>query len=240
MKKLATTLCLSLLILANVSAQGTRNEDKTFSVNPRSQELVLDLPFGSLIRVVAWDKPQVKFEAAITINDGELDEAVEFDYEEKATAIYIEMDLNKKMIQNYRGAWTQEDCEDGQGGYWNWEGDGDSRSFVCMKVYYTVYMPAGMELSVETINADVELRGLNGNTFVKAINGDVDMDWNPSLAADFTFKSIHGDLYSDLDLESSSGDRGGFGLSYSARLRGGGDAVRLETINSNIYLRKRG
>ena len=238
--RFATTILLSL-VAATASAQATRTEQKSFAVRDDATELRLDLPFGSLIKVTGWDKQEVAFTANININGGELNEAVSLTYQNDPDQLRIEMELDRDLIRNYSGTFTEEDCQEhgeGHGGHWNWE---DGRSyFICQIITYEVKVPRGMKVKLETINNTVELRNLAGPLDIQTINGEVDLDWKASAAAEFRFESIHGELFSDLDLPTDGDKPGSFGLNYRTAWQGGrGPQVKLKTINGHIYVRRR-
>jgi len=239
MTRFATIILLSFLLMAKAGAQDTPTERKVYSVSGDEQILKLELPFGEEIRIVGWDKQEVAFEAYYSINNGDLNDAVSLDYEESRDQIHIEMDWNQEAIKGYKGQVTEEAC-DMQGGqlvYWSYNRDSKNNISLCRKLNYTVYVPRNMKLNVETINSTIELRGVAGEMSTNSINGPIDMDWRETNPALFEFESIHGDLFSDLDLEVK-GDQGGVGLSYRTQWKSGGPRIQLETINSSIYLRK--
>ncbi|HAA21233.1 MAG TPA: hypothetical protein DCR93_23965 [Cytophagales bacterium] len=230
---------MSILLVAKAGAQGTPTERKVFPVSGSQQSLLLDLPFGEEIRVIGWDRQEVAFEAYYSINNGELNEVVSLDYDDDKDRIQIEMEWNEDAIKDYSGTVSQEACEM-QGGqllYWSYNSNSEDNISVCRKLKYTVYVPREMKLNVETINSVVELRGVSGDMKVNSINGPIDLDWAVNQPANFKFESIHGDLFSNLDLDVASMNDG-VGFSYQTQWKNEGPSIKLETINSSIYLRK--
>jgi hypothetical protein len=86
--------------------------------------------------------------------------------------------------------------------------------------------------------ADVELHTVNGNIEVLALK---------SFSANVTFKSLHGDLYTDFEDESFRSDRSGkkdgmsrfsIGSSENIQFGQGGPNVLLRLLNGNAYIKK--
>lgn len=238
MRTAATTLiCFLIWVSANAQTKGTRVETKTFQVSDTGESLNLNLPFGQLISIQGWDKPEVKFTANIEINGGEFNDAVDLSFFQSSSHVDISMDLNHEMLSESN--YPKESCPEGYSGYYSFNGHTGNNHY-CMNVTYVVYVPTHMELKVESINADVEVRDTEGPMQIKSINGWVDLDWNQRDGASFRISTINGELFSNIDLPKEGIEDRQVGSSYRGRLNGGAKTVRLETINSNIYLRKRG
>lgn len=123
------------------------------------------------------------------------------------------------------------------------------------------------ELEISTLNPDVELKNITGPVTIHAINGNIKaafskLDQNSpsslttingelevilpgSTPASLKFSTIHGEIYSDCDVEftkeKSKGDMiliGG-NSSTEGELNGGGVEMTLSSINGSIYLRKK-
>ena len=125
------------------------------------------------------------------------------------------------------------------------------------------------ELEVKTLNAGIELtevtgpltiHTINGNiktdfkslnqespTSLTSINGDIDITVPSSTNADLKLGTMHGEIYTDCDIEFEKKDDksesgwvmiGGHS-NTDGKLNGGGVELTLNTINGSIYLRKK-
>jgi hypothetical protein len=85
----------------------------------------------------------------------------------------------------------------------------------------------------------------------KSINGQVELAFLPSLAADFRMKTFNGDAFSDfeyvwLPVTPVEAQRAGARFVYRSnrmtglRVGSGGPEIRIETLNGQIRILKRG
>jgi hypothetical protein len=126
----------------------------------------------------------------------------------------------------------------------------------------------GGELEIEALNPDIELtnitgpvtlHAINGNldltfdnvnqespTSISAINGDINFIIPGSTSASFSLSTIHGEIYTDLDINVEQDEDEDEDLHYvgghrdvNGTLNGGGVEINLNAINGNIYIRKK-
>jgi hypothetical protein len=121
------------------------------------------------------------------------------------------------------------------------------------------------DLELKTNNADIKLNNVTGPivansisgkltavfsslnqstpSSISLISGDLDITLPAAAKATLTMKSITGEIYTDLDLNLKSGKDGmsrvGGGHNITGNLNGGGVNLQLNTISSNIYVRKK-
>jgi hypothetical protein len=127
-------------------------------------------------------------------------------------------------------------------------------------------------LHVSNVNESIAIKNAKGTTYAHTVNGDVTVgylsnppeassyytingnirvSYQPGLSADLTFKSMHGDLYTDFpDAErlpasaSKVEEKKGDGFIYklntttAVRFGKGGRTFRFETLNGNVYIKK--
>jgi hypothetical protein len=127
-------------------------------------------------------------------------------------------------------------------------------------------------LHVSNVNEKISIKNAKGTTYAHTVNGDVTVnyltnppeassyytingnirvDYQPGLSADLTFKSMHGDLYTDFpDAEllpasvTKVQEKKGGGVTYklntitSVRFGQGGKVFKFETLNGNVYIKK--
>jgi hypothetical protein len=120
------------------------------------------------------------------------------------------------------------------------------------------------DLEIKTNNADIKLTDVTGPivansisgkltavfsalnqstpSSISLISGEIDITLPATAKATLTMKSITGEIYSDIDLNLKSGKDGmsrvGGGHNINGNMNGGGVNLQLNTISSNIYVRK--
>ncbi len=106
---------------------------------------------------------------------------------------------------------------------------------------------------VETVNGEVVVvfkRSPRGNCEFRTINGEVDLRFPADLSADFRIKTFNGEVYSDFPVASlpaspavKEREKGRFVYksdSFSGvRIGKGGPEMKLDTLNGDIYIRKK-
>jgi hypothetical protein len=208
--------------------------EQTLPVN-KDGKVNLNLKFGNTITVTTWDKNEVYIKATVDINSGKLNDALVVSIDGDPQAIRVLAEYDKQLIKQGR----REDCPDNKNSSWNHYGDG-SNSYICSTITYQIVVPRNINLYIESINANIELKDVGGPVFAKTINGYVDMNWPQNKASDVSLKTINGELYSDLDIAflNKKEKNPQVGYLLKGTVKGGGTAIHLESINSNIYLRK--
>ena len=105
---------------------------------------------------------------------------------------------------------------------------------------------------LDLINGDIEIIFTSVNQAspmsIKTINGDIDLSIPTSTKANFELYSLHGDIYTDLDIkmEKKNSDEKNHNLHYiggmndiEGTINGGGVKMKISTINGNLFLRKK-
>lgn len=121
------------------------------------------------------------------------------------------------------------------------------------------------DLEIKTNNADMKLNNVTGPivansisgkltavfsslnqstpSSISLISGELDITLPATAKTTLSMKSISGEIYTDLDLNLKSGKGGmsrvGGGHNITGNLNGGGVSLQLNTISSNIYVRKK-
>lgn len=135
----------------------------------------------------------------------------------------------------------------------------------------TVENVSGAKIRAHNVNGAIALTNVKGTTSAVTVNGNVDVSYlsnpaeastystingtikvsyQPNLSADFQFKSMHGDLYTDFDnvilpanLTKNQEGRGS-GTVYklskvtAVRVGSGGALFKFETLNGSVYIKK--
>lgn len=234
MKKIWTIALLWLVTIVGVQAQ-SKTVERTLAV-PASNRVELNLKFGEDIKISAWNKKEAYIKVTYEINSGKLNEALLLNFESDNTSARVNVDLDKELSKSGQAA----DCPDNKYSQYNVSKDGTS-NFLCAKINYEVFLPANADLKVETINGNIEIRGLTGPVQAKSISGFVDMNWAPNKGAAVALKTITGEVYSDLniDLEGKKQKAPVVGYELKGNVGGGGLAIKLESISNDIYFRKK-
>lgn len=225
MKTLFITIVVGMLSL-QISAQ--RVVEETISLT-KDQSIKLDFDFADNIIVKSWNKNEVYVKATVNINNNEDNENFKFITRKGSGYISI-----KSEIENLKHLSCQTIIiEDGDTTYISGMG-------AQMDIDFEVLIPTNSELSLETINGDIELHGLTGSLDINTINGEIDMFVSDNLKVDLSLRTINGTMYTDLDMEinQSKDNLCKIGGNVETKLNGGGKEVNLETINGTIYLRK--
>lgn len=233
MKKIWTIALLWLVAIAGAQAQ-SKTVERTLAV-PANNKVELNLKFGENIKISAWNKKEAYIKVTYEINSGKLNEALQLKFESDNASARVDVDLDKELTKNGQAA----DCPDNNYSQYNVSKNGN-RNFVCAKINYEIFLPANTDLTVETINGNIELRGLTGPVSAKSISGFVDMNWAPNKGAVVALKTITGEVYSDLaiDLGGSKQKAPMVGYELKGNVSGGGSPIKLESISNDIYLRK--
>lgn len=103
---------------------------------------------------------------------------------------------------------------------------------------------------LDLINGDIDIvfESLNQESpmSLKTINGEVDVTFPASSKANLDLYSLHGDIYTDLDIDMEKSKDQGSGMKFiggsskvEGTINGGGVDVKISTINGNLYLRKK-
>jgi DUF4097 and DUF4098 domain-containing protein YvlB len=104
-------------------------------------------------------------------------------------------------------------------------------------IYWTVILPEKTKFSVETINANITIKGQTREMDVKSISGYIDLSLPADKRADLEFLTISGRMYSNHELELKE-TNSGIPIKLKEKLNNGGEQIKLETISGDIFFRK--
>lgn len=219
MKKLSILL-LGVLVLQQAGAQDTTHPRIVDQHIPLAAgaKIKLDIQITDSIQVVTWDKNEVWVKGSIDINDNKDNDQYTVDFDKTDAQLEVKARMGKPK-----------------------EADRKKCNCYCNEstIGFTVYVPAGSDLSVETINGDITITGPIGAVRAHTISGFVDMSVKPDSKADLKFSTISGNMYSNLNLDiEGKGNLPRVGGNVTTTLNGGGKSIDLETISGDIYLRK--
>ncbi|MEJ8804426.1 hypothetical protein [Pontibacter sp. H249] len=225
-------LCICLLLLTVLVQAQSKTVEKTLQV-PANKRIDLQLKFGDNIKITSWDKKEASVKITYEINSGKLNDALLLDFASDQTSARVNVDFDKEKMKNGKAA----DCPDSKS--YSTYNDG-SRSYTCSTINYEIFVPRDANLTVETINGDIEIRGVTGPVAAKSISGFVDMNWSAKKGADVSLKTITGEVYTDMDIAFTNKKEVTpmVGYQLKGNVNGGGTNIKLESISNNVYLRK--
>ncbi len=225
-----TLIIFTLAALTMTSVWGQKIIDKSLSYS-KGQKIDLNLKFGETIQLKGWDKNEVGVKISVNINNNRLNDAFLVNFNSESDYIKVSSDFDEELLKNAQCG----DCPDGKGSYWG-------NKQICADIKYEIYLPSTAQVKVETISANMEISGMEGPMVAKSISGFIDMSISPGRQSDVFMKTISGECYSDLNIAYNEGgakDWPGVGVRIQGKINGGGSLLELETISSNIYLRKK-
>lgn len=228
-------LSLTLLIYWNTVQAQQRTVSKQFDVGA-DQKLELNLKFGDSIVIEAWDQNKVSFNADIEINGGKLNEALQLDFNEQSDGLHVTADYDQNKLKSGKAS----DCPNSDYSTYNWS-DNSRSNVVCSNITYKLFVPANIDITVESISGNIELVGVAGPVRAKSISGFVDLSWPSGKPADINLKTISGEAFTnveELQLINKKDHIPLVGYTIKGKIRSGGPAVSLESISGNIYLRE--
>lgn len=202
--------------------------EKSFDVK-KDTKIDLNLRFADDIVITKSTDDKMHFKTTYNINNGDLNEAFEIDIDADENEVDIDTDLDESVLKRARKAHNDDDCDSSY--------SSDCYK-VCADINFEIQIPDDVELELETIDGNIELVGIVGKLDIKSISGFIDLSWG-NTGANMELKTITGEIYSDLKLKNlNTYNMSYVGSDIDAEYNGGGLAVKLETISSDIFLRK--
>jgi len=122
------------------------------------------------------------------------------------------------------------------------------------------------ELEVTMLNPDINLENVTGPVILNLTNGDINIDFGTvnqkspisihatngiiditlpaATPANISMNTINGEIFTNFDIDFEKKEKDGLsyiggGQKIKGKINGGGVDIKLETINDNIYLRKK-
>lgn len=187
------------------------------------QAVKLELKFADEINIKTWDKQQLYIKVKVVHN---FKEKLDFKLLEFNENDEVEIEEKIKNLENRKNITI----------------DGDSHNHDCLKldIDYEVYLPANVELSINSISGNIDVKKMNSSLDLETISGFVDVAIDPAKGYDLKCSTISGSIYSDLQFESGDKIKADLvGSKLNSSLNGGGKMLKLKTISGDVYLRKR-
>lgn len=193
-------------------------------------EIDLDFKFADSINIKIWDKDEVYVRTTVDINNGLHNDKFTFKTKTNGDRLIINSEI--KDLDKIGKERKVKDLETGE--------IIEMNCHVKMDLFFEVFMPNNIALTLETISGNINSAQLKANQKLHTISGDIDFTLPENASVDLEMKTISGEMYTNFELSS---DKDGLKHFVSTEiiksLNGGGKKLNLETISGNIYLRKK-
>ncbi|MBU8892246.1 MAG: DUF4097 domain-containing protein [Bacteroidales bacterium] len=227
MKNLIFTCVLAILMSFSNTLFSQKIVEKSSPIK-ENEELTLNFEFADQITVTTWNKNEVYVKVIVSINNNEDNDKFKLELNQRSTGIVF-----KSEIENMKSLQTRKRIVDE-------DGHTITYNSVEMDLFFEVKVPANIDLEIETISGDIDIKGVLGRMDINTISGFIDISLPEKHNADLELSTISGGMYSDFEFNNRKyegyhhyGKR-----DLSKRLNNGGTRIFLETISGDIYLRK--
>jgi hypothetical protein len=226
-------LITAILLLSASAAQAQADTILMQLPWKSEQKVTLNLKFAETIEVKAWDKKEVSLQAIVNINAGTLNDAHVIDSIINDRQLVIDADLDKELTREYN--WCG--CEE-QGNRFTINRGKKAWKQLCVEIQYTVYVPAGADLRLETISGSVKITNMKGAIDAESVSGEVNVMIPSGQKADVHLKTVMGRVSSYPDLTTlHDGLVPVLARKLSGKLNGGGKEISLESVTGNVTLK---
>ena len=231
MKTLLTTLLLVQCFIATVAQPDSVEMRIPWK---QGQVIELNLKFAENIMVKAWSKKEILLQGEIMINGGDLNRAHVMDSVITNESITINADLDEDLVPGNHCC----DCFR-KGTNFTYSKKGKKISSICTEIYFTVYLPAGADLKLETISGSIEISNMKGSIDAESVSGEVDVVIPKDQKVDLELKTVTGRASTtpEIPVQLVKGLKPMLSRKLEGQLNGGGKKVRLESVSGNVSLR---
>ena len=204
----------------NMPAQETFEKE----VNLKSNQAVsLELKFAENINIKTWDKQKLYIKVVVEHN---FKEKLEFKLLEHNENSEVEIEEKIKNLEKRKNI--------------NMGSNHDDNNCINLKINYEVYLPANVELSINSISGDIEVKSMTNTLTLETISGFVDVNLDASGKYNLKCSTISGSIYTDLKLDKNAQPKQDIvGSKLNTSLNGGGKSIRLKSISGDLFIRER-
>jgi hypothetical protein len=203
-------LVVSWLCLCPAQAQQIIEKHIGFS---GKAALSLSIQIADSINIQTWNKNEVYIKASVNINDNKDNAAYEASFDDSGNKVVVNANFKDNYFKGKKNC-----CNESE-------------------IFWDVYMPENSRFSVETINANITVRGKTKEMNIKSISGYIDLAVPSARQATLDFSTISGRMYTNLDFPVGKSPTG-IPMKIVEKLNSGGDPIKLETISGDIFFRK--
>ena len=208
--KTVTTLVFIWLCFGTIQAQQIIEKHMDFS---GKESISLKIQIADSINIQTWNKNEVYVKASVNVNENKDNDAYVTSFDETGTNVAVKANFRDNYFKGKKNCCNETD------------------------IYWQIYLPDKTKFSVETINADVTIKGQTREMNVKSISGYIDLAVPANRQADIDFSTISGTMYSNHELALNK-QHSGVPSKIIEKLNDGGDPIKLETISGDIFFRK--
>jgi hypothetical protein len=208
--KSGTILVVVWLCFGSTQAQQIIEKHIDFS---GKESISLKIQIADSINIQTWNKNEVYVKASVNVNENKDNDAYVTSFDETGTNIAVKANFRDNYFKGKKNCCNETD------------------------IYWQIYIPDKTKFSVESINADVTIKGQTREMNVKSISGYIDLTEPAGKQADLDFSTISGRMYSNHELALNK-MHSGIPMKINEKLNNGGDPIKLETISGDIYFRK--
>lgn len=177
------------------------------------EALSLKIQIADSINIQTWAKNEVYVKASVNVNENKDNDAYVTEFDDSGKSVAISANFKDNYLKGKKNCCNETD------------------------IYWQVYLPEKTKFSVETINADITIKGKTMDMNVKSISGYIDLSEPVGKKADLDFSTISGRMYSNHELALNK-MHSGIPMKITEKMNNGGDLIKLETISGDIYFRK--
>lgn len=110
---------------------------------------------------------------------------------------------------------------------------------ICARIDYTIELPAGATMQLNTVSDNIVATGIEGPVYAKTISGSVDLSWPAALSAEVALQTMMGEVYTNHALLSATPQpTPSEGHQVPGPLGRKGPAIHLESITGNVFFRQ--
>jgi hypothetical protein len=208
--KTYSILVIVWLCFGSIQAQQIIEKHIDFS---GKESLSLKIQIADSISIQTWNKNEVYVKVSVNVNENKDNDAYVTSFDETGTNVAVKANFRDNYFKGKKNCCNETD------------------------IYWQIYIPDKTKFSVETINADVTIKGQTREMNVKSISGYIDLTEPAGKQADLDFSTISGRMYSNHELALNK-MHSGIPLKIIEKLNNGGDPIKLETISGDIFFRK--
>ena len=198
--------------LCTVSIQAQQIIERHFNYSAK-EAVKLIIQIADSVNIHTWEKSEVYIKASVNVNDNKDNAAYVTSFDEAGKSVVVNAKFKDDYFKGKKNCCNQ------------------------TAIFWQVYLPANALFSVESINANITIRGETGEMKVKTISGFIDLSAKAGRNADIDFSTISGRIYSDQTLVSEKRTTA-LPVKIMGKLNSGGTLIKLETISGDIFFRK--
>ena len=198
--------------LCTVSIQAQQIIERHFNYSAK-EAVKLIIQIADSVNIHTWEKSEVYIKASVSVNDNKDNAAYVTSFDEAGKSVVVNAKFKDDYFKGKKNCCKQ------------------------TAIFWQVYLPANALFSVESINANITIRGETGEMKVKTISGFIDLSAKAARNADIDFSTISGRIYSDQTLVSEKRTTA-LPVKIMGKLNSGGTLMKLETISGDIFFRK--